>query len=140
LSVSFEPGRAAIQGIRDYFLAIAGSYDAPASSAEAPAPALLAGTQRAWSFELEVAHPNPSSGRVTFSYNLARPTGAVLRLYNVAGRLVRTLVQEQQEAGPHEALWDGKDDNGARSPAGVYFYRLQADSWSSERKLVVIQR
>jgi len=46
----------------------------------------------------------------------------------------------RQEAGPHEVLWDGWDDNGARSPAGVYFSRLQADSWSSERKLVVIQR
>ena len=67
-------------------------------------------------------------------------TTAVLRLYNVAGRLVRTVVQEQQEAGPHEVVWDGRDDNGPRCPAGVYFYRLQADDWSSERKLVVIQR
>jgi flagellar hook assembly protein FlgD len=104
-----------------------------------PGLELAASKQAAWTFELGFARPNPSSGRVTFGYTLARSVTAVLRLYNVAGRLVRIVVQDTQEAGPHEATWDGKNDGGAQAPAGVYFYRLQAGDWSSERKLVVIQ-
>jgi hypothetical protein len=123
--------------VRDVFFVSHGVYSAlPNGVSGSAAPRVSAVFQ----FALGQARPNPSTGRVTFGYTLASSTKAVLRLYSVAGRLVRTVIQEQQEGGPHEAIWDGTDDNGARSPAGVYFYRLQAGDWSSERKLVVIQR
>jgi flagellar hook assembly protein FlgD len=77
---------------------------------------------------------------VTIAYSLARPASARLRIYNVAGRLVRTLVNEAQEAGPHEVVWDGRSNAGATVGSGVYFYRLEAEGWQSERKVVVIQR
>jgi hypothetical protein len=91
-----------------------------------------------YAFALQPARPNPASGRVTFGYTLAQSATPVLQLYSVAGRLVRSLVRESQSAGPHEVVWDGTDNVGARVHAGVYFYRLTAGAWSSERKLVVI--
>jgi flagellar hook assembly protein FlgD len=58
----------------------------------------------------------------------------------VAGRLVRTLVNEPQESGIHEVTWDGRTDSGAASNAGVYFYRLEVGSWASQQKFVVLER
>ncbi|MEO8500441.1 MAG: FlgD immunoglobulin-like domain containing protein, partial [Vicinamibacteria bacterium] len=86
------------------------------------------------------AHPNPTTGRVTIGYSLARQTVARMRVYSVAGRLIRTLLDVEQEAGPHEVVWDGRTNAGAGAGAGVYFYRLEAGGWSSEKKLIVLQR
>lgn len=85
--------------------------------------------------------PDANTTWITWSFPDKRSQSPTrLGPQDVAVRLVRTVVQVQQEAGPHEALWDGTDDNGARSPAGVFFYRLQAGDRSNERTLVVIQR
>ena len=86
------------------------------------------------------ARPNPTAGGAIISYSLKSRGHVAIKLYDVAGRLIRTLVEGTQDVGSHELKWDGADDNRARSPSGVYFYRLQADNWSSERRLVVIQR
>lgn len=91
-------------------------------------------------FSLGAAFPNPSDGTVTIGYTLPRQVPIVLRVYNVAGREVRTLVDQEQTAGRREALWDGHDNGGRRVSSGVYFYRLQAGPWRSERKLIVLQR
>jgi hypothetical protein len=50
---------------------------------------------------------------------------------------VRTLLDRPLEAGPHAVGWDGVDDGGRPAPAGVYFYRLEADGRSFTRKLVL---
>jgi len=48
-----------------------------------------------------------------------------LIVYNVTGQLVRTLVEDRQEAGYYNVKWDGKDELGRNVPNGVYFYRMQ---------------
>ena len=45
-----------------------------------------------------------------------------------------------QDAGPHEVIWDGRTNAGMAAGAGVYFYRLEAGGWSSEKKLIVLQK
>jgi flagellar hook assembly protein FlgD len=62
-----------------------------------------------------------------------------LWILDVAGRIVRTLVDETQGAGPHEAIWDGKDDRGGPVSSGVYFYVLDADGDRRTRKLVLLK-
>jgi hypothetical protein len=57
----------------------------------------------------------------------------------VQGREVRTLVDGPREAGPHEVVWEGSDDAGRRFSAGVYWVRMTAGDWSSNRKMVVLQ-
>ena len=126
--------------VRSLFLTAKGSYerldgeealDAPADRAVANEPIL--------EFSLGAAYPNPSDGTVTIAYTLARQVPTVLRVYNVVGREVRTLVDQDQTAGRREALWDGRDNGGRKVSSGVYFYRLRAGAWQSERKLIVIQ-
>jgi hypothetical protein len=86
------------------------------------------------------ARPNPSRGTVTIGYSLAEETPVSIRVYNVAGRLVTTLVQGPGEAGPHEVVWDARDDGGRTVAAGVYFYTMTAGSWQSQRKVVFLER
>ncbi len=71
--------------------------------------------------------PNPSAGRVQFRYGLTRSGNASLVIYDVNGRLVRTLDHGVREAGEHTALWDGRDAAGNPAPSGTYFARLNAN-------------
>jgi flagellar hook assembly protein FlgD len=64
---------------------------------------------------------------VRIEFQLARPGAASLRLYDVAGRLVRVLVDERVEAGARAIHWDGRDGAGEPLPAGAYLYELRLD-------------
>jgi hypothetical protein len=91
-------------------------------------------------FALGPVRPNPSRGTVIIGYSLAEETPVSIRVFNVAGRLVMTLVQGPGEAGPYEVVWDARDHGGRTVPAGVYFYTMAAGSWQSQRKVVFLER
>jgi hypothetical protein len=97
-------------------------------------------TDQTWSFALGQARPNPSAREFSIDYTLARAIPVSIRVYDVAGRLVRTLVNENREAGPHSTVWDGRNDDGRRVSASVYFYRMVAGSFTSQRKAVLLTR
>jgi hypothetical protein len=94
------------------------------------------------SYELSLgpARPNPSRSGVTIGYTLAEPCAVTIRIYDVAGRLVRTLVDGVGQAGPHEAVWDGSSHHGQLVGAGVFFYRMTTGGWQSQRKVVFLER
>lgn len=85
-------------------------------------------------FELGMARPNPTSGSTAISYALPREGQISLKVYDLAGKLVSTLVDGKLPAGYHQARWDGRN-----LPSGVYFYRLDAGTFSATRKLVVVR-
>jgi flagellar hook assembly protein FlgD len=62
-----------------------------------------------------------------------------LRVYNVSGRLIRTLVSGSAPAGPSTVTWDGRDSAGGRVSSGVYFYRLDNGQRSLTRKGVLLR-
>ena len=63
-----------------------------------------------------------------------------LRIYDVAGRLVRTLLDEDRPAGYGQfVIWDGDDSAGHRLASGIYFYRLESHGVDATRKLVVMK-
>ena len=127
--------------IRTLFLAARGSYARLSGEELADdRTATSAAEDPTFQFSLGAAYPNPSDGSVTISYTLARQVPTLLRVYNVAGRELRTLVNEEQVAGRQKVLWDGRDNGGRKVSSGVYFYRLQAGTWHSERKLIVLQK
>jgi hypothetical protein len=95
---------------------------------------------RSYQLALGAAHPNPSSGSVSFSFTMAKQGPASIRVYDVAGRLVKTLVSGKVEAGPQNITWDASDDGGHRVGAGVYFYRMDVGTWRSQRKVVFLER
>jgi hypothetical protein len=89
--------------------------------------------------EFQVGRPNPTKGATTFNYQLAAGTKASLKIYNLAGQLVRTLVNGTVPAGAHEAVWDGKADGGKRVSAGVYLVRFEAGTYTATKKAVVVR-
>lgn len=119
--------------VRSWFLSTRGVYSSTAPEDQdemEPTPVL--------SFSLGGACPNPVVAGTTIRYALARDSALTIRIYDVAGRLTRTLLRARQPAGHHEIEWDTKDDAGRRLGSGVYFYRMDADDWHEERKLVVL--
>jgi hypothetical protein len=70
--------------------------------------------------------PNPFNSSTALSYSLPAATPVTLKVFDMRGRLVRSLMESDQDAGPHSALWDGKDDEGSTVPEGTYLVRLVA--------------
>jgi hypothetical protein len=85
------------------------------------------------------AFPNPVSGTSRIHYSIGRPGSVKLRIFDVSGRVVRTLVDEIREIGEHSIVWDGRGDSGERAGSGVFFYQLDASGYRSARKIVVLQ-
>ena len=71
------------------------------------------------------AWPNPFGPSTTIGFSLPRAGQTSLEVFDLDGRLVRTLVRAPLEAGEHQAVWRGDDQAGARLAAGTYFYRLR---------------
>lgn len=91
------------------------------------------------SFALMPARPNPMRRQITIEYALPSRTEVRLRVYDLAGRLVHTLVDGPREAGRWTAEWDGRSDGNRRVRAGIYFYRIDAGPFTATRPLVVLQ-
>jgi hypothetical protein len=88
---------------------------------------------------LESNYPNPFNPSTTIRFSLAGPGHASLRIYDVSGRLVRSLVNGTVDSGPHEILWDGTNDRGAGTASGVYFYRLVTDRYAETKRMVLLR-
>jgi hypothetical protein len=88
---------------------------------------------------LEQNVPNPFKGPTSLAFTV--PSGVQVRLgvFDLAGRKIKTLVEGYREAGTYTATWDGKDDTGTRVKGGIYFYRLQAGSATTMRRMVFIR-
>jgi hypothetical protein len=89
---------------------------------------------------LEAARPNPFrlGDKVTLAFTLPSTGPASVRVFDVAGRRVATLLDATLGAGSHRTTWDGRDDDGAPAPSGVYFVALRTrDGEASRRTLLV---
>jgi len=81
-------------------------------------------------------YPNPFNPTTTISFDLPSDGFVTLKIYDITGRLVRVLVQEQKLAGAHSVLWDGLDDAGQKVAAGVYLYRIEFVDAAGERMVM----
>jgi hypothetical protein len=88
-------------------------------------------------FRLNPSAPNPFVSSTTIAFDLPIDSPVDLRIYDITGRLVRTLESGAQPAGRHRADWSGLDDAGRRVSSGVYFVRMQAGSFRSTHKIVL---
>ena len=85
------------------------------------------------------AAPNPFNPQTVLKFNQIKDGPVTLQVFDSAGRLVRTLVNEDQSSGPHEVVWNGKDDAGRRTATGIYFARLVQDEGTRVQKLVMLK-
>jgi phosphoribosylformylglycinamidine (FGAM) synthase PurS component len=85
-------------------------------------------------------YPNPFNPLCTIRYDISRPGRVSLRVYDVDGSLVRTLVDGWREPGVYSEMWDGKGDDGGTLPSGVYFYRLETGDVSEAASFVAVRK
>ncbi|MCK4511605.1 T9SS type A sorting domain-containing protein, partial [bacterium] len=88
---------------------------------------------------LEHAHPNPFNPSTTIEFSIATRGRVTARVYDLAGRKLRTLLDEVLEPGAHRTCWDGRTDGGRGAPSGVYFIRVEAAGFHATRKLVLLR-
>ena len=83
--------------------------------------------------------PNPSHGQAVIQFALPRGSRVSLRLYDVAGREVRRLVDGFIDAGVHRVAWDARESTGSPAAAGIYFYDLRVNGQRLVRKAVLLR-
>ncbi len=84
-------------------------------------------------------YPNPFNSTTVISWRLAISQVVELKIFDLLGQEVRTLVHEKQEAGSHSVIWDGKDEQGNLVASGIYLYRIQAGDFVQSRKLLLMK-
>ncbi len=82
-------------------------------------------------------YPNPFNPSTTLRYQLDHVAPVLMTVLDVRGRVVRTLVDEEQDAGWYSVVWDGVDDGGRKVASGLYFARLKAGEWVAQKKLLL---
>ena len=86
------------------------------------------------------AHPNPFNPQTTIAFDLPRALEVSLEIYDLKGRLVRTLLSgNPHSAGNHKQVWDGRDADGQATASGVYFYRFTAGDQNRVGKLTLLK-
>jgi hypothetical protein len=93
----------------------------------------------AYSFKLGQNAPNPFKQQTTINYQLPKAGKVSLKIYNIAGQVVKTLMDGVQGPGAYNVKWDGRDDNKRKISNGIYFYKLQAGKDGNIKKMVIIK-
>ena len=85
------------------------------------------------------SYPNPFNPSTEISYTLPSACHVEVCVYNVLGRKVKTLVDEEQAAGQNSVTWNGTDQEGNKVTSGVYFYRIQAGDLTETEKMILMK-
>jgi hypothetical protein len=85
--------------------------------------------------------PNPMNPAAKITYTVGKSGRVWLRVFDVSGRVIRTLVDQYNEARrePYEVIWDGTNDRGERASSGVFFYQLDVPGYKSTKKIVILR-
>jgi hypothetical protein len=84
-------------------------------------------------------YPNPFNPSTTIRYSLGATGRVTLKIYNLLGQHIRTLVDDVQERGEYAVPWNGTNDSRTRVASGVYFYRLEAGPFTQIKKLLIVR-
>ena len=97
-------------------------------------------------YRLGQNYPNPFNPTTTIHYafpDAGRRTQdarhVTLKIYNVLGQEIRTLVEEEKEPGYYTVTWDGVDSDGVGAASGIYFYRLKVGDFNATKRMVLMK-
>ncbi len=90
-------------------------------------------------FALNQNYPNPFNPTTSISFSVPNDAQVVLQVFDVTGALVKTLVDQAVRAGNMQVAWDGTNSFGAKVSSGVYLYRMQAGSFVTAKKMVLMK-
>ena len=88
-------------------------------------------------FSLLQNQPNPFKGRTNISWQIPIESKVTISVYDASGRNIKTLVNENRAAGYYNTTWDCTDNNNQKVAAGVYFYEMKSNDYTSRRKMVI---
>lgn len=91
------------------------------------------------SFALAQNYPNPFNPTTNIEFALPVRSNVTLSIYNLLGQKVRTLRDEEMDAGTYRISWDATNDAGSRVASGVYFYKLATDSFTDTKKMMLLK-
>jgi hypothetical protein len=109
------------------YVACVGAVDVP----------IVAGGPR--SFALSRVAPNPFRTGTTIEFQVPRPANATIRVYDVAGRVVRTLLDDAMPPGTHRTTWDGRGDDARAVSSGIYFVRMTSGDFHATSRIVRVR-
>jgi hypothetical protein len=90
-------------------------------------------------YEIYQNYPNPFNPVTNIRYGLPRLSQVKIEIFNILGQKVRTLVNEQKEAGYYTAIWSGRNDYDAKVGSGIYIYRIQAGDFVRVKRMVLMK-
>ena len=90
-------------------------------------------------FGLEQNYPNPFNPETAIRFSLSEASRVTLKVYNLLGQQVNTLVDEHRPAGEYAVPWNGKNDQNEDVASGVYFYRIKAGDYESVRRMTLLR-
>jgi len=90
-------------------------------------------------FDLKQNYPNPFNPTTTIEFQMAQTTGVSIRVYNVLGQVVKTLVNGTYAPGVYRVNWDATDDSGVALRSGLYLYQMVTDEFTSVKSLVLMK-
>jgi len=97
------------------------------------------GTETPKAYGLAQNFPNPFNPSTTIRYDMKAKGLVTIKIFDVSGRLVRTLVDEVRDAGSHEAIWEGTNSRGAGVSSGIYFYEMKTKGFSATKKMILLR-
>lgn len=90
-------------------------------------------------FALHANTPNPFNPTTVIHYDLPEAGDVTVKIFDLLGKHVRMLVQQQQPAGRYSVIWDGRDESGQIVTSGVFIYQLRAANFVQNRKMILIR-
>jgi len=97
------------------------------------------GIQNPFTNSLIGNYPNPFNPQSTISYSIAEPAVVTIEIFNLKGQKVKTLINEELQAGSHTVVWSGKDTKGKDVSSGVYLYKMRTKDYTSTRKMILMK-
>ena len=84
-------------------------------------------------------YPNPFGPTTTIRFELIQPSHINLAIYDITGKLIKTLLNDKKECGSYSLTWDGKDEDNKSMPCGIYLYRLEGEDFIETRKIIFLK-
>ena len=91
------------------------------------------------SFKLYSNYPNPFNPTTEIGYSIPEDTFVSITIYDVQGRSVQSLVNQNKDVGLHQTNWNGKDEKGISMPAGMYLYTIQTEKFKDTKKMILLK-
>lgn len=90
-------------------------------------------------FAIEQNYPNPFNPTTTIQFSVPRKELVRIAVFDMLGRYITTLANDNTEPGTYKVTWDGIDRTGVAAPSGVYFYRIEAGSYVQAKKMLLVK-